>query len=247
MRYCCDMGTRDTQDARVNLLDVELDGDGSGGSGSTRDRSQDWADAVVRPFRNLERAGLKRGTYARLEWSTGPTPPPWVDLITELPTGDLLRVRLRRRDDGDPIVEGHEVRHRADDPTFGARAMRRAGYGAVLDLVDRTLGDWAVATHFLGKEWRRQTTRPGRRGRPDLFYAEWASRYVTALAAGPNPLAALVDLDHGYTEGAIRGYLHEARNRLLLTAAPPGKAGGELTKKGRATLRAAGVDLTGGN
>jgi hypothetical protein len=242
----------------VNVLDIELDAGGSGGSSGMRDCSQDWAHAVERPFRNLERAGLERGTYARLEWPISSTPrpqawlissdrpmtstPPWVDVITELPTGDLLRVRLRHRGDGDPIVEAHEVRHRAEDPTFGARAMRRAGYGAVLDLADRILDDWAVATHFLGREWRRQTTRPGRRGRPDLFYAEWAWRYVRALTNGPKPVASLVD--DLYTAEAIRAYIHEARRRELLTASPRGKAGGELTEKGSATLRAAGYDLT---
>jgi len=70
--------------------------------------------------------------------------------------------------------------------------------------------------------------RPGRAGQNPVFYAEWARRYVDALDATSRPLADLARR-WSLSEGAIRGYLHEARRRGLLTEPPPGKAGGRLT------------------
>lgn len=74
-------------------------------------------------------------------------------------------------------------------------------------------------------------TRPGRRGQEDWFYVRWAGRYVGELRNGPNPVARMADKNN--SPAAIRGYLHEARSRGLLTEAPSGKAGGELTAKAR--------------
>ena len=77
--------------------------------------------------------------------------------------------------------------------------------------------------------------RPGRRGRNDIFYARWAALYVDALAEGPNPLPRLAKAEH-LNESTIRGFLHEARRRKLLTDAPPGRAGGQLTRKAETLL-----------
>jgi hypothetical protein len=79
--------------------------------------------------------------------------------------------------------------------------------------------------------------RPGRRGQKDLFYARWALRYVGELRNTPNPLPKLASEPPFRTASAIRGFLHEARRRGLLTAAPPGRAGGDLTDKAKALLR----------
>jgi hypothetical protein len=70
--------------------------------------------------------------------------------------------------------------------------------------------------------------RPGRRGQSDLFYAEWASRYVKALRTSTNPMPGLAS-DFDFDASTIRGFLTEARRRGLLTPAPPGRAGGKLT------------------
>lgn len=77
--------------------------------------------------------------------------------------------------------------------------------------------------------------RPGRAGRPDLFYAEWAARYVTAMRETGPPLPRLAE-EHGFNTSTIRGFLNEARRRGLLTQAPLGRAGGELTEKARELL-----------
>lgn len=75
-----------------------------------------------------------------------------------------------------------------------------------------------------------RVTRPGRRGRDDVFYARWAELYVEELAKGSNPLPGLAATEH-LSESTIRSFLHEARRRELLTKSPPGRAGGSLTDK----------------
>ena len=77
--------------------------------------------------------------------------------------------------------------------------------------------------------------RPGRRGRDPVFYAEWAARYVNACRTSETPLPVLAD-EYAFGESTIRGFLGEARRRGLLTTAPAGKAGGELTEKGKRLL-----------
>jgi hypothetical protein len=76
--------------------------------------------------------------------------------------------------------------------------------------------------------------RPGRRGRSDLSYARWAAHYVK-LEGRPKRLQVLAR-QHKVKEQAARDILYQARRRGLLTTAPPGKAGGELTDKARKVL-----------
>jgi len=83
---------------------------------------------------------------------------------------------------------------------------------------------------------------PGRRGRDDLFYASLAARYVSLLAAGSQaPIRDLArelrDAGHDFSDEYVRQLINNARGRRdLLTEAPPGKAGGELTPKARRLL-----------
>lgn len=77
--------------------------------------------------------------------------------------------------------------------------------------------------------------RPGRGGRDPLFYAEWAARYLNACRKSEAPVAHLAE-EHSFSEASIRGFLGEARRRGLLTPAPAGKAGGQLTDKAIALL-----------
>jgi hypothetical protein len=76
--------------------------------------------------------------------------------------------------------------------------------------------------------------RPGRRGRSDLSYARWAAHYVK-LEGRPKRLQVLAR-QHKVKEQTARDILYQARRRGLLTEAPPGKAGGELTDKARKIL-----------
>lgn len=76
--------------------------------------------------------------------------------------------------------------------------------------------------------------RPGRAGRPDIEYARIADLYVRALAT-PRPVVTLSRELH-LSQSQVRNLLHAARRRGLLTAAPAGRPGGQLTEKARQLL-----------
>jgi hypothetical protein len=72
--------------------------------------------------------------------------------------------------------------------------------------------------------------RVGRRGRDDRFYARWAAEYADALTRSPNPVAEMAGRHH-LSASQVRNLVHACRNKEMLTAAPPGRAGGELTAR----------------
>jgi hypothetical protein len=72
--------------------------------------------------------------------------------------------------------------------------------------------------------------RVGRRGRDDRFYARWAAEYADALTRSPNPVAEMAGRHH-LSPSQVRNLVHACRNKKMLTAAPPGRAGGELTAR----------------
>jgi hypothetical protein len=75
----------------------------------------------------------------------------------------------------------------------------------------------------------------GKHRRDDL-YARVAEAYVAAFNAGSRTPAADVARRWKMSAGKIRDLLFKARRRGLLTAAPDGKLGGELTDKARELL-----------
>lgn len=81
--------------------------------------------------------------------------------------------------------------------------------------------------------------RDGKRGPslPDAAFAALAAAYVTNLTQG----GSVRDLAsaQGWSEKTIRNRLTEARRRGMLTSAPAGRAGGDLTEKARQTLKEA--------
>ena len=84
----------------------------------------------------------------------------------------------------------------------------------------------------------RQRPRPGRRGRPDVEYADIARRYVEFLSTSATPTKALAD--HLQVSNSSAGsYLNEARRWGLLTRTSQGSAGGRLTQKAIDLLRRA--------
>ena len=79
--------------------------------------------------------------------------------------------------------------------------------------------------------------RPGRRGRPDRFYAELAREYVELLNGGSQRPTAKLAAARNYSAAHVRDAVHEARERGLLTRpATRGRAGGDLTAKAKAML-----------
>ncbi len=127
-----------------------------------------------------------------------------------------------------------------------ARRLRNLPVGEVCDTaltrvrqtLDAVLGSSASRTG-----WGQIVTdkrRPGRSGRPDFFYAQVAAEYVQLLdEPGAKPVKALAERNQ-LGESTVRNLLYEARTRRrgpLLTKAPPGRAGGELTQKAISLLR----------
>lgn len=83
--------------------------------------------------------------------------------------------------------------------------------------------------------------RPGRKGRPDVFYAELAKQYVEVSTVSSTPTKDLAER-LGYSPSSVRDFLHQARRRDLLSPAVKGMAGGELTNKAMWLLAAKGEE-----
>jgi hypothetical protein len=93
------------------------------------------------------------------------------------------------------------------------------------------------------------TRRPGRRGHPDHFYALWADTYLRHVDSGsrraiqelaqapPVEVEGYVSTGERVAPATIRSILREARRRGLLSEAPNGRAGGELSAKARRLLK----------
>lgn len=89
---------------------------------------------------------------------------------------------------------------------------------------------------MLPKEWESAVAdlprRPGRRGHPLRFYAEWAEQYVDAWN-DPDRKGSVYDYmaekNAGYEPKTIERYVKKARDKGLLTGGGQGKGGGELT------------------
>lgn len=79
--------------------------------------------------------------------------------------------------------------------------------------------------------------RPGRKGRPDAFFADVAAMYAWYVELHyPNPVRMLAEAC-GLTWKAAARWVRLARVKGFLTAAAGGRPGGELTDKARALLR----------
>ena len=91
------------------------------------------------------------------------------------------------------------------------------------------------------KAWRRRViegfrfTGDASRAVDDQGLALLAAEYVEALAAGEHAGHVLAER-HGVKLARIKQLLHRARQHELLTSAPRGKQGGDLTARARALL-----------
>ena len=73
----------------------------------------------------------------------------------------------------------------------------------------------------------------GRRGRSDYYYAVWALAYTYSQEGpdGPVPAAETLARANNLSVSRVRSILGEARKRGLLSQAPVGRQGGEMTEK----------------
>lgn len=136
-----------------------------------------------------------------------------------------------------------------------ARAVRRVQVSPAHELLREAASQWLqhiegeqldYQIYFPGvaKETLSAPHRPGRKGRPDIDYVTVAVEYLKAVRGGSNrpvveTAAALSKHNKGtYMPAYVRDLLHEARKRGLLTHPSRGQAGGKLTDKALAVLRA---------
>jgi hypothetical protein len=78
--------------------------------------------------------------------------------------------------------------------------------------------------------------RVGRRGRDHRFYARWAAEYADAFARSGHPVAEMA-ARHNLSPSQVRNLVYACRRHGMLTASPPGRAGGELTARAIELLR----------
>jgi hypothetical protein len=151
------------------------------------------------------------------------------------------RRRLVPADNRDPWAVDEISVHRLDGRATGVTSWRDARLGEVGQALDRALGDPVVALR-LGDRWGATVkAKPGRQGRPELFYAVAALDYVRALDAAPStPVRWLVEQGNA-TADELRARIRRARERGLLTKTPKRHPGGELTDKAKDLLRNAGL------
>lgn len=167
------------------------------------------------------------------------------------PNGQCAGVEVYRWVEHEPVegLFGPEVPVRdrevaADGDGLTVRALRSLPLGDMQDkardLVAAQSKEWIDSGVQMLVEWAGTLTddfderpRPGRAGRPDRSYAVLAQRYATL--GGSNRVQQLAG-ETNYSPSRVAGLIHEARRRGLLTAGPPGRAGGELTEKARRLL-----------
>lgn len=176
--------------------------------------------------------GPDRGVSVAVDFTQTPEGP--TDVVVRA-LFDHLAVELAANEGKRLGVECVRVQRRDGSP-LSSRDLTRLGLGRVHRALERLLAG-GLAAEYLGENWGApKVPRPGRRGRDDLHYALVADAYVHALEVEARaPVAYLVQVAEASGEHAtadeIRAKVRRARERGLLTPAPPGRAGGELTAK----------------
>jgi hypothetical protein len=140
---------------------------------------------------------------------------------------------------GTPVIAELRIRSTAESvPTGGltTRELREIRLDAVArSLRRRPLGSLLNPGIDIEAE-RNNDPRPGRRGRPDQHYAAWAAQYHEHALRSSRPVATLAE-ETGVSTARVRDHIRQARNRGLLSPAPPGRSGGELTDYALQLLR----------
>lgn len=154
--------------------------------------------------------------------------------------------RVRRAARRQPLGRWSRKSSALDDSSSGGVTVRLLRQVPLPDLVAEAHAWFAQEAERAdrrsgrGQTWALDLTaepaRPGRAGRSDRYYAEWAARYAEKVAAGsPAPIVELA-AEHDLGRGQVRDLIHKARERDLLPRGLKGRAGGVLTERARALL-----------
>lgn len=204
---------------------------------TSRPAGGDWATAASQLPLSVLGTDEQPESWLRVEWEGDATER--LEVIGEGPDGCLVRMRLRPGEDG-PEVAGLELSASAEGQVSAA-ILRRLGLDALNRARERVLQYDETLQGLAGGQWSRRGRRPGRAGQPDVFYAQWARRYVSALEVAPRaPLQHLIAAEESEgrfaTTAQLRGLITRARKRGMLTPPPLGLPGGELTEKAKMLL-----------
>lgn len=146
----------------------------------------------------------------------------WSGNPESVPAGGLTARLLRRVPLGRESLELRDV----------IEKFRAEGFTD--QMVDRLLGQHGMSVRgFL----RKAPSRPGRRGRDDVYYAELALQYRKAIDRNSTTPVLDVAKELEWSPAKVRDAIHDARRRGLLTSSGPGRPGGELTPKAQAVLK----------
>lgn len=168
--------------------------------------------------------------------------PGWAFRLVFDGEGGVVDFRMHSAEEFHKTGFGHDEDHRPlPEGGLTARTLHSVPLGELV-LAVRT--DLATKREESGRDDEHEERwwaafdarpRPGRRGRGDPDYAGLAAAYVRALTT-TNPIRVLAK-EAGMSPTQARGLVYEARRRGLLTPAPSGKAGGQLTDKALGLLR----------
>ena len=165
-----------------------------------------------------------------------------IEAVFDLDHGLIGRYEFRMGDDGTIRFVRLEVVP-SKDAEPDTDPLRRLNLGVIREQLNAWLCHPFVAAN-LGTVLAVPRRRPGRRGSDPLEFAVWAARYVRALKVDARrPARVIVDQAAENGEHVTLKQVNNAVRRArsadlnLLTASPPGKAGGELTENAERILR----------
>lgn len=207
-------------------------------------------ERIVRPGR----VRWRKDEHVRVLSTDIDTPPGVVAVVAAHRDFPRLGFRLDLDRDGDLVgfsmaglveitdgaITSYTLGRHPGAPHLTARRVREVPVGTLHDaaqkaamraggLLGATVTDTSWATVF------HESRRPGRRGRPDRYYAELAAEYVGQLDTG-RPVAALAEQRH-VSRSQMSNLLAEARSKGVLTHPGQGRGRGSLTDYGVSLLR----------
>lgn len=169
-----------------------------------------------------------------------PTPPDAVVNIDEdgnpvghhEPPGDGLTAAILKN----RLVVGRHIYELLPDALRRVRSTVGSYPFTLPDGTETTLYEAVVGALGFDVDKKPKRGKRGPKPEPEEDLAELVAEYLEACKTSSRPVVDVAEA-RGMTPGAVRGAMYRARKRGLLTRQTAGRAGGKLTKRGKAALR----------
>lgn len=166
-----------------------------------------------------------------------------IEVHGKLPDGSVVRVIFRALSTGQPVpcevTLSRKVSFTADGKAITPGALSRVPV-APLAAALQTADPFGLSlAGFDDVRGLNPGLHPGRGGRPPLFYATWAARYVKVCEEGSTRPVQELSLQYGLSPSVLRGLLNRARERGFLLGSTHGRPGGRLSQRATEALDAA--------